>query len=110
MIGFIALAGVMVRNGVLLLDFVNLALERGLPLKEAILESGAVRLRPIALTAGTVIVGALVILMDPIFQGLAISLIGGSLTATVLTLVVVPVVYYLMERGRLERAPAEERA
>ena len=100
MIGFIALAGVMVRNGVLLLDFVALARQRGLPLREALLESGAVRLRPIALTAGTVIVGALVILFDPIFQGLAISLIGGSVTATVLTLVVVPVVYNLMERNR----------
>ncbi len=108
MIGFIALAGVMVRNGVLLLDFVNLALERGLPLKEAILESGAVRLRPIVLTAGTVVVGALVILVDPIFQGLAISLIGGSITATVLTLVVVPILYYMMERKRLETPVAVE--
>jgi multidrug efflux pump subunit AcrB len=107
MIGFIALAGVMVRNGVLLLDFVALARERGLPLREALLESGAVRLRPIALTAGTVIVGALVILFDPIFQGLAISLIGGSVTATVLTLVVVPVVYNLMERNRAPRSVEE---
>jgi multidrug efflux pump subunit AcrB len=107
MIGFIALAGVMVRNGVLLLDFVGLARERGLPLREALLESGAVRLRPIALTAGTVIVGALVILFDPIFQGLAISLIGGSITATVLTLVVVPVVYNLMERNRASLAMEE---
>jgi multidrug efflux pump subunit AcrB len=108
MIGFIALAGVMVRNGVLLLDFVNLALERGLPLKEAILESGAVRLRPIVLTAGTVVVGALVILVDPIFQGLAISLIGGSITATVLTLVVVPILYYMMERKHSETPVAAE--
>ncbi len=105
MIGFIALAGVMVRNGVLLLDFVGLARERGLPLKEAILEAGAVRLRPIVLTAGTVIVGAVVILFDPIFQGLAISLIGGSITATVLTLVVVPILYYLQQRGS-EATPA----
>jgi multidrug efflux pump subunit AcrB len=105
MIGFIALAGVMVRNGVLLLDFVGLARERGLPLKEAILEAGAVRVRPIVLTAGTVIVGAIVILFDPIFQGLAISLIGGSITATVLTLVVVPILYYLQQRGS-EPVPA----
>ncbi len=106
MIGFIALAGVMVRNGVLLLDFVGLARERGLPLKEAIIESGAVRTRPIVLTAGTVVVGAIVILFDPIFQGLAISLIGGSVAATVLTLVVVPVLYYLQQRGG-EPEPAE---
>ncbi len=109
MIGFIALAGVMVRNGVLLLDFVNLARERGLPLKEAILEAGAVRTRPIVLTAGTVVVGAIVILFDPIFQGLAISLIGGSVTATVLTLVVVPVLYYMQHKDdETEPVPVEE--
>jgi multidrug efflux pump subunit AcrB len=109
MIGFIALAGIMVRNSVLLLDFVNLARERGLPFKEAIIEAGAVRLRPIALTAGTVVVGAVVILFDPIFQGLAISLMAGSVASTVLTLVVVPVLYYFMEKGRIaEPGPAED--
>jgi multidrug efflux pump subunit AcrB len=100
MIGFIALAGIMVRNSVLLLDFVNLARQRGLNLRDAILEAGAVRLRPIGLTAGTVVVGAIVILFDPIFQGLAISLMFGSIASTVLTLIAVPVVYYLMERAR----------
>jgi multidrug efflux pump subunit AcrB len=108
MIGFIALAGIMVRNSVLLLDFVNLALQRGLPLKEAILEAGAVRLRPIALTAGTVVVGAVVILWDPIFQGMAISLMAGSLASTILTLVVVPVLYYFMERNRVPATVSPE--
>jgi len=104
MIGFIALAGIMVRNSVLLIDFVNLALDRGLPLDQAVLEGGAVRFRPIVLTAGTVVVGAIVILFDPIFQGLAISLMAGSIASTVLTLVAVPVLYYLMERSRAARA------
>lgn len=102
MIGFIALAGIMVRNSVLLIDFVDLARSRGRGLEAALLEAGAVRFRPILLTAGTVVVGAFVILFDPIFQGLAISLMFGTLASTVLTLVVVPVVYYLMERGSAE--------
>ena len=102
MIGFIALAGIMVRNSVLLIDFVELARSRGRGLESAVLEAGAVRFRPILLTAGTVVVGAFVILFDPIFQGLAISLMFGTLASTVLTLVVVPVVYYLMERGSAE--------
>ena len=103
MIGFIALAGIMVRNSVLLIDFVDLALERGKTLGEAVLESGAVRFRPILLTAGTVVVGALVILFDPIFQGLAIALMSGAIASTVLTLVVVPLVYYMVERRSHER-------
>jgi multidrug efflux pump subunit AcrB len=98
MIGFIALAGIMVRNSVLLIDFVNLALERGRTLGEAVVEAGAVRFRPILLTAGTVVVGALVILFDPIFQGLAIALMTGAMASTVLTLVVVPLVYFMVER------------
>jgi len=97
-IGMIALAGIMVRNSVLLIDFVNLRLEEGIPLKQAVIEAGAVRTTPILLTAGTVVIGAFVILFDPIFQGLAISLMGGTITATVLTLLVVPLVYYLIER------------
>jgi len=98
MIGFIALAGVMVRNSVLLIDFVNIRLAEGIPLKESILEAGAVRTTPILLTAGAVAIGAVVILFDPIFQGLAISLIGGTIASTVLTLVVVPVLYYMVEK------------
>jgi len=100
MIGFIALAGIMVRNSVLLIDFVDLDLEKGASLREAVLEAGAVRLRPILLTAGAVAVGSFVILFDPIFQGLAISLLAGSVASTLLTLVVVPVVHYMMERPR----------
>ena len=99
-IGMIALAGIMVRNSVLLIDFVNLRLEEGIPLKQAIIEAGAVRTTPILLTAGTVVIGAFVILFDPIFQGLAISLMGGSITATFLTLLVVPLVYYMMQKNK----------
>lgn len=96
MIGFIALAGIMVRNSVLLIDFVDLALARGASLRDAVLEAGAVRMRPILLTAGAVAVGSFVILFDPIFQGLAISLLAGSVASTVLTLLVVPVVHFLL--------------
>ena len=99
-IGMIALAGIMVRNSVLLIDFVNLRVADGVPLKSAVIEAGAVRTTPILLTAGTVVIGAFVILFDPIFQGLAISLMGGTIVSTVLTLLVVPLVYYLIERKK----------
>lgn len=97
-IGMIALAGIMVRNSVLLIDFVNLRLAEGIPLKQAVIEAGAVRTTPILLTAGTVVIGAFVILFDPIFQGLAISLMGGTIASTILTLLVVPLVYYMIEK------------
>ncbi|GAA4280972.1 efflux RND transporter permease subunit [Gaetbulibacter aestuarii] len=97
-IGMIALAGIMVRNSVLLIDFINLRTDEGLPLKQAVIEAGAVRTTPILLTAGTVVIGAFVILFDPIFQGLAISLMGGTIVSTVLTLLVVPLVYYMIEK------------
>jgi len=100
MIGFIALAGVMVRNSVLLIDFINIRLEEGIPLKQSIIEAGAVRTTPILLTAGAVALGAIVILFDPIFQGLAISLMGGTITSTFLTLLVVPLLYYKMMRKK----------
>jgi len=96
MIGFIALAGVMVRNSVLLIDFIDIRLNEGIPLKQAIIEAGAVRTTPILLTAGAVVLGAVIILFDPIFQGLAISLMGGTVTSTFLTLLVVPLLYYKM--------------
>ena len=99
-IGMIALAGIMVRNSVLLIDFINLRTAEGVPLKQAAIEAGAVRTTPILLTAGTVVIGAFVILFDPIFQGLAISLMGGTIVSTVLTLLVVPLVYYLIERKK----------
>ncbi|WP_299670609.1 efflux RND transporter permease subunit [uncultured Polaribacter sp.] len=97
-IGMIALAGIMVRNSVLLIDFINLRLAEGIPLKQAAIEAGAVRTTPILLTAGTVVIGAFVILFDPIFQGLAISLMGGTIVSTVLTLLVLPLMYYMIEK------------
>lgn len=100
MIGLIALAGIMVRNSVLLIDFIELRLKEGVPLKQATIEAGAVRTTPILLTAGTVVIGAFVILFDPIFQGLAISLMGGTIASTVLTLLVVPLVYYMTEKHK----------
>ena len=100
MIGFIALAGIMVRNSVLLIDFIDLRLEDGASLKRAVIEAGAVRTRPILLTAGTVVIGAFVILFDPVFQGLAISLMGGAIASTALTLLIVPLIYYMIERRK----------
>ena len=100
MIGLIALAGIMVRNSVLLIDFVNLRLEEGVGLKQAVIEAGAVRTTPILLTAGTVVIGALVMLTDPIFQGLAISLLGGTILSTVLTLLMVPLLFYYTEKHK----------
>ncbi len=100
MIGFIALAGVMVRNSVLLIDFINIRLRENIPLKQAIIEAGAVRTTPILLTAGAVALGAIIILFDPIFQGLAIALMGGTITSTFLTLLVVPLLYFKMMRKK----------
>ncbi len=100
MIGLIALAGIMVRNAILLIDFINLRLKDGASLEEAVIEAGAVRTTPILLTAGTVVIGAVVILFDPIFQGLAISLMGGTIASTFLTLIIVPLIYYITERKK----------
>lgn len=100
MIGFIALAGVMVRNSILLIDFINIRLNEGVHLKQAIIEAGAVRTTPILLTAGAVALGAVIILFDPVFQGLAISLMGGTVTSTFLTLIVVPLLYFKMMRNK----------
>ena len=98
MIGMIALAGIMVRNSVLLIDFIQIRREEGADLKQAVIESAAVRTRPIILTSGAVVIGSVVMLFDPIFQGLAISLIWGGVLSTILTLVVVPLVYYMAEK------------
>ena len=95
MIGFIALAGIIVRNSILLVDFINLELEMGEKLEDAVVKAGAVRFRPIALTAAALVVGGGVILLDPIFQGLAVALIAGVVVATALTLVVIPLLYYM---------------
>jgi len=94
MIGMIALAGIMVRNSILLIDFIQARLAAGLSVADAVIEAGAVRFLPIALTAGTVITGSFVMVFDPIFQGLAISLMMGAFISTILTVVVIPLAYY----------------
>jgi multidrug efflux pump subunit AcrB len=94
MIGMIALAGIIVRNSILLVDFIRQEVARGVPLADAVVNAGAVRARPIALTGLAAMAGAFFILDDPIFSGLAVSLIFGILVSTILTLVVIPVVYY----------------
>jgi len=98
-IGFIAGAGIIVRNSIILVDFIELRRASGMPLKEAVVDAGAVRFRPILLTAAAVVVGSSVILTDPIFQGLAISLMAGAIAATALSQMAVPVLYYLSERN-----------
>ncbi|HXF65457.1 MAG TPA: efflux RND transporter permease subunit [Burkholderiales bacterium] len=104
MIGMIALAGIIVRNSILLVDFVNLKVAEGLPFRDAILASAAARAKPIALTAAAAMIGATFILDDPIFNGLAISLVFGIFVSTLLTLVVIPVLYYVAYRNRKEVA------
>jgi multidrug efflux pump subunit AcrB len=96
MIGMIALAGIVVRNSIILIDFIHHALKRGVPLRDALVESGAVRLRPILLTAGAALLGNWVITLDPIFSGLAWSIIFGVFASTAFTLIVIPVVYWLI--------------
>jgi len=99
MIGFIAGAGIIVRNSIILVDFVELKLRQGMALEQAVVEAGAVRFRPMLLTAAAVVAGSFVMLFDPIFQGLAISLMMGEIAATFLSRLAVPVVYYLIARG-----------
>ncbi|HAG74544.1 MAG TPA: multidrug transporter AcrB, partial [Thauera sp.] len=103
MIGMIALAGIIVRNSILLVDFVNQQVAAGMELGEAVIRAAAVRAKPIGLTALAAMIGAVFILDDPIFNGLAISLIFGILVSTVLTLVVIPVLYYAAMRSRIGR-------
>ncbi|MDO8285742.1 MAG: efflux RND transporter permease subunit [Rhodoferax sp.] len=102
MIGMIALAGIIVRNSILLVDFIELQVREGLPFKVAVLQSAVVRAQPIVLTGVAAMIGAFFILDDPIFNGLAISLIFGILVSTLLTLVVIPVLYYALYRRRME--------
>ncbi|HTS19037.1 MAG TPA: efflux RND transporter permease subunit [Verrucomicrobiae bacterium] len=99
MIGFIAGAGIVVRNSIILVDFIELRISQGMPLAEAVIDAGAVRFRPMMLTAAAVVVGASVILFDPIFQGLAISLMAGEVASLLLSRMAVPVIYYLATRG-----------
>jgi multidrug efflux pump subunit AcrB len=98
MIGFIAGAGIVVRNSIILVDFIELRLQEGVPLEQAVVDAGAIRFRPMALTAAAVIVGAGVILFDPIFQGLAISLMAGEVASLLLSRMAVPVLYYMAKR------------
>ncbi|PPZ92735.1 multidrug transporter AcrB [Cloacibacterium normanense] len=109
-IGMIALAGVMVRNSVLLIDFIEIRLNEGIPIKQAIIEAGAVRTTPILLTTGAVVIGAVIILFDPIFQGLAISLVFGAIVSTLLTLIVIPLIYYMTEKKKWEKIHADEKS
>ena len=107
MIGFIAGAGIVVRNSIILVDFIELRLSEGMPLAQAVVDAGAVRFRPMALTAAAVIVGAGVILFDPIFQGLAISLMAGEVASLLLSRMAVPVLYYMAAaRGSAATQPA----
>ncbi len=105
MIGMIALAGIIVRNSILLVDFIQLAEERGTSLADAVIEAGTVRFRPIALTAAAVVAGGLVMVLDPIFQGLAVALMSGAVVATALTMVIVPLLYWELRRRRGEVSP-----
>jgi multidrug efflux pump subunit AcrB len=106
MIGMIALAGIIVRNSILLVDFINHLVERGHTPEQAVIDACAVRAQPIALTALAAMAGAMFILDDPIFNGLAISLIFGILVSTVLTLVVIPLLYYSLIQFRRRHAPS----
>jgi multidrug efflux pump subunit AcrB len=104
MIGFIAGAGIVVRNSIILVDFIELRLRDGMPLEQAVVDAGAVRFRPMALTAAAVIVGSAVMLFDPIFQGLAISLMAGEVASLLLSRMTVPVMFYVMSRRQARRA------
>ena len=105
MIGFIAGAGIVVRNSIILVDFIELRVADGMPLEEAVVDAGAVRFRPMALTAAAVIVGSAVMLSDPIFQGLAISLMAGEVASLLLSRMTVPITYYLTHRKPAVLAP-----
>jgi multidrug efflux pump subunit AcrB len=104
MIGFIAGAGIVVRNSIILVDFIELRVRDGMPLEEAVVDAGAVRFRPMALTAAAVVVGSAVILFDPIFQGLAISLMAGEVASLLLSRATVPVLFYMAARRQARTA------
>ncbi len=105
MIGFIAGAGIIVRNSIILVDFIELRRAEGMPLPEAVVDAGVVRFRPMLLTAAAVVVGASVILSDPIFQGLALSLMAGEVASTLLSRMAVPILYYMVE-SKLQATPS----
>jgi multidrug efflux pump subunit AcrB len=108
MIGFIAGAGIVVRNSIILVDFIELRLRQGMPLDEAVIDAGAVRFRPMLLTAAAVVVGAGVILFDPIFQGLAIALMAGEVASLALSRMTVPIVYFVVNRRRKALCPLND--
>ncbi len=104
MIGFIAGAGIVVRNSIILVDFIDLKLAEGVPLKEAVVQAGIIRFRPMLLTAAAVVVGSSVILFDPIFQGMAVALMFGEIAATLLSRTMVPILYYLLKKNHYKSA------
>jgi multidrug efflux pump subunit AcrB len=108
MIGMIALAGIIVRNSILLVDFIEAEVASGRSLEDAVVHAGAIRARPIALTALAAMIGAMFIVDDPIFNGLAVSLIFGIFVSTLLTLVVIPVLFYAYRRRRPDSATTKE--
>ena len=103
MIGFIAGAGIVVRNSIILVDFIELRIREGLPLEKAVVDAGAIRFRPMLLTAAAVVVGAAVILFDPIFQGLAIALMAGEIASLALSRMTVPIAYFIVNHRRVQR-------
>jgi len=107
MIGFIAGAGIIVRNSIILVDFIELRRREGVPLADAVIDAGAIRFRPMLLTAAAVVVGASVILTDPIFQGLAVSLIAGAVASTFLSWPTIPILYYMVHRHRADEITCE---
>ncbi len=108
MIGFIALAGIIVRNSIILIDFAEMKRREGMALDEAIIEAGAVRFRPMLLTAAAVVVGSFVIVFDPIFQGLAIAMMCGEIASTTLSRVTIPILYYLVQNWKEHRNPGNK--
>ena len=107
MIGFIALAGIIVRNSIILIDFAELRRREGMPLDEAIIDAGAVRFRPMLLTAAAVVVGSFVILFDPIFQGLALAMMCGEIASTTLSRITIPILYFMVESWKERRGGAK---
>ncbi|MDF5724479.1 MAG: efflux RND transporter permease subunit [Rhizonema sp. PD37] len=107
MIGFIAGAGIVVRNSIILVDFIELRLLEGMPLEEAVIDAGAVRFRPMLLTAAAVVVGSAIILTDPIFQGLALSLMAGEVTSLLLSRSAVPILYYKWQHKKSQPSPSD---
>ncbi len=105
MIGFMAGAGIVVRNSIILVDFIEQRLAEGMPLDQAVVDAGAVRFRPMLLTALAVVVGASVILADPIFQGLAISLMAGEIASLLISRMAVPVLYFMAYDRKSDSAP-----